>query len=327
LSRPVRSPALGRLARRAVAVAVALVADEVLGEPTIEPHPVAAFGRTMGRVERAWYADDRGAGARYALAGAGVGFATGALATSIAGPTTATALATYLACAGRALREAAADVGRPLEAGDLEAARRALPSLVGRDPSALDADEIARAVIESVAENTSDAVVATMVWGVAAGAPGALVHRALNTMDAMVGYRSPRYLEFGRASARADDAANWLPARATAALVALVRPRAAAVIASTVRRDAGAHPSPNAGVAEAAFAAALGLRLGGTNRYEGRVDVRPSLGDGRRPTAADIGAAVRLSRDVQLAAAAVLLGAAAGIGAQTSILRHALSIR
>jgi adenosylcobinamide-phosphate synthase len=149
-----------------------------------------------------------------------------------------------------------------------------------------------------VAENTVDAIVAPALWGAAAGGPGALGYRAVNTLDAMVGHHSARYERYGWASARLDDAAGWIPARATALLVAGVRPAAATAVWTAVRRDAPRHPSPNAGVAEAAFAAALGLRLGGTNVYDGRVEVRPPLGDGPPPETADIARAVRLSSDV-----------------------------
>ena len=135
---------------------------------------------------------------------------------------------------------------------------------------------------------------------------------AVNTMDAMVGHRDERYQRYGWASARLDDAAAWAPARATAGLVAACRPRAAGQVWQTVRRDAAAHPSPNSGVAEAAFAAALGLRLGGESRYGDRVELRPALGMGRPPEAADIAAAVRLSHDVALMLAAVLVMADLG---------------
>jgi adenosylcobinamide-phosphate synthase len=169
--------------------------------------------------------------------------------------------------------------------------------------------------VESVAENTVDAVVAPALWAVALGAIGAVAYRGVNTLDAMVGHRSDRYRNYGWAAARLDDLANWVPARMTAALVAAVRPGRAAAIWRAVRSDAGSHPSPNAGVAEAAFAAALGLRLGGTNRYGGRVEVRPPLGDGRPAGPSDIRAAARLSRDVTLALAAALAApAAAGRG-------------
>jgi adenosylcobinamide-phosphate synthase len=216
------------------------------------------------------------------------------------------ALAGYVATSGRALHRAALDVAEALAADDLDAARRLLPMLVGRDPASLDAAGIARAAVESVAENTTDAVVAPALWAAAAGPVGAFVHRGADTLDSMVGYRDDRYRRFGTAAARWDDVLAWVPARATAMLVACVRPGRAAAVARTVRADAGAHPSPNAGVAEAAFAAALGLRLGGTNSYGGTVEHRPTLGDGRHPTTADITAAVRLSRDVSLALAGTL---------------------
>jgi adenosylcobinamide-phosphate synthase len=160
--------------------------------------------------------------------------------------------------------------------------------------------------VESVAENTVDAVVAPALWAAVAGAPGVLAHRAANTMDAMVAHRNERYDRFGWAAARLDDAAAYVPARVTAVLVAACRPRAAGEVWRTVRRDAGAHPSPNSGVAEAAFAAALGVRLGGPSRYGDRVEQRPALGDGVPPAPEDIERAVILSRDVTMALAATL---------------------
>lgn len=280
--------------------------DRVLGEPPSAVHPVAGFGTTMGRVEARLYRPTVAAGAAYAAVGVALGAASGRRLRS-------TAAATYVASAGRSLGDAATAVGDALAAGDLDLARERLPSLVGRDPSALDAGEIARAVVESVAENTVDAVVAPAFWAAVGGATGALAHRAINTMDAMVGYRSDRYARFGTAAARLDDAAAYLPARATALLVVAARPAAAADVWRVVRRDAAGHPSPNAGVAEAAFAAALGVTLGGENRYGDRVEVRATLGDGRPVTPADIPAAVRLSRDCTLVLAG-LLGAAGAIG-------------
>ena len=239
---------------------------------------MAAFGSAMTAFERRAYDGTRAGGVVHA----GVGLGLGVLAGTVLGRgPLATTAATAIAVAGRGLGDAAALVGGALTIGDLDAARRALPSLVGRDPTGLDAEEIARAVVESVAENTVDAVVAPALWAAVGGAPGALGYRAVNTMDAMVGHRSDRYAEYGWASARLDDAANWVPARLTAALVMAVRPRAAAGVVRAVRHDAPAHPSPNSGVAEAAFAGALGLRLGGVSRYGDRVEIRPPLGDGR----------------------------------------------
>jgi adenosylcobinamide-phosphate synthase len=279
--------------------AVGVLADRVLGEPPAEAHPVVAFGRLMRAVERRVYRDSRAAGVAHAVMGAGLGVAAGGVLGS-------TAVATWMAVAGRALGEAARNVGAPLESGDLDRARELLPALVGRDPSVLDEKEIARAVVESVAENTVDAVVAPALWAAALGAPGALGYRAVNTLDAMVGHRSPRYAEYGWASARLDDLAGWVPARVTAALVAAVRPASAGDVWWAVRTQAPAHPSPNAGVAEAAFAAALGLRLGGENRYGDRVELRPALGRGRPADAGDILRAVSLSRDVTIALAGLL---------------------
>lgn len=285
--------------RRPLAASVGILADRVLGEPPASVHPVVGFGRVMRAVEQAGYADARGPGAAHAALGVGIGVGAGALVGSAA-------VATYVAVGGRALADAAAAVAGALELGELERARSLLPALVGRDPDGLDEKEVARAVVESVAENTVDAVVAPALWAAMLGAPGALGYRAVNTLDAMVGHRSARHRNYGWASARADDLAAWVPARATAALVAAVRPSSASAVWQAVRMQAPAHPSPNAGVAEAAFAAALGLRLGGENRYGETVEVRPPLGTGRPPEPADIARAVTLSRDVSLALAGLL---------------------
>jgi adenosylcobinamide-phosphate synthase len=298
------------------AVTAGIAADWLLGEPPAHWHPVAGFGRAMSWLEAGWYADTRGRGALHAAAGTGAAAAAGwtlgrGAPTQAGRGWAALALATYIAVAGRALALAAKDVAAALEAGDLGTARARLPALVGRDPAGLDEREAVRAVVESVAENTVDAVVAAALWGAVGGAPAVLAYRAVNTLDAMVGHRSPRYARYGWAAARTDDLAAWVPARFTALLVAVVRPGAAGPIWQAVRRQAGAHPSPNAGVAEAAFAAALGVRLGGCNTYEGRQEHRAQLGTGVAPSAPDIHRAVRLSRHVT-AAVAVLGLALAG---------------
>ena len=277
---------------RSLGVAAGVMADRLLGEPPSVAHPVARFGAVMRRVETHVYRDARPAGAAHAAVGVGLATAAGA---ALGSP----AAAAYIAVAGRALARAALDIEATLEQGDLAAARAQLPALVGREPSQLDEPEIARAVVESVAENTVDAVVAPALWAAAAGAPGVFAYRAVNTLDAMVGHRSARYEHFGWASARLDDIAGLVPARVTAGLVVAVRPGAASRVARAVREDAPAHPSPNAGVAEAAFAAALDLQLGGANRYGERVEIRPSLGTGRQPSRTDIGRAVRLSSDLE----------------------------
>jgi adenosylcobinamide-phosphate synthase len=205
------------------------------------------------------------------------------------------------------LGDEAAAVGELLGNDDLAAARARIRSLVGRDTSALGSDELARAAIESLAENTVDAVTAPLCWAVIGGAPAVLAHRAINTLDAMIGHRSPRYARFGWASARVDDVANWLPARLSALGVAALVPARASDVLLTIRRDAGQHPSPNGGIIEAAFAAALGIRLGGTNVYDGHVEARGVLGDGRTATAADIAAANTLARRLASAMAGALL--------------------
>ena len=192
----------------------------------------------------------------------------------------------------------------------MEAARRLLPSLCGRDPARLDSAGLTRAALESVAENTSDAQVAPLLWAAVGGVPAVLGYRGINTLDAMIGHRSPRYLRFGWAAARLDDAANFVAARATAALVVLCAALLGGSPSGAVRawrRDAARHPSPNAGVVEAAFAGALGVRLGGPTHYHHELQIRPTLGDGREPTVADLRRAVRLSRVVSAVCAGAVL--------------------
>ena len=201
------------------------------------------------------------------------------------------------------------EMSRLLERGDVEAARRLLPSLCGRDPATLDGAGLTRAALESVAENTSDAQVAPLLWATAGGAPAVLAYRAINTLDSMIGHRSPRYLRFGWAAARLDDLANYVAARATAVLVVMCAPLVGGSPSGAVRawrRDAARHPSPNAGVVEAAFAGALGVRLGGPTQYHHELQIRPTLGDGEQPTVADLRRAVALSRAVQAAAALLI---------------------
>lgn len=302
-----------RVGRRAASSALALVIDAVIGDEPLRPHPVALFGCAMISLERRMWDDRRLAGLRYAASGIGAAALAGTVLDRLPGGALA---AGYATVAGRGLWGSARAVESALDAGDIVGARELLPALVGRDPDALSPIEIARAAVESVAENTVDGIVAPALFTALGGASGALVYRGINTLDSMVGYRDGRYARFGWASARVDDAVNLVPARVTAALVAAVRPRAAREIWDTVRRDAPAHPSPNAGVAEAAFAAALGVRLGGTNSYRGAVEDRPLLGPlgGRVPEVRDIGGAVRCSQHVTVALLAGLTAAAVSLG-------------
>ncbi|MFH8470137.1 cobalamin biosynthesis protein [Streptomyces sp. NPDC017991] len=290
----------------AYGAAVGLLGDLLLGDPR-RGHPVAAFGRAAGTVERALWRDHRGWGALHTAvcAGGAVSLAVAArrsVRTSPVASVVLTAAATWAVVGGTSLGREARAVGGALAAGDIEVARERLPHLCGRDPQALDADGIARAVVESVAENTSDAVVGALVWGAVADVPGLVGFRAVNTLDAMVGHKSTRHRRYGWASARLDDVVGWPGARLTAVLAAVAggNPRGAV---TAWRADAGKHPSPNAGPVEASFAGALGVRLGGTLSYAGRVEHRPVLnGPGRAVRVEDIERAVRLSRRVSLLA-------------------------
>ncbi|WP_327291717.1 cobalamin biosynthesis protein [Streptomyces sp. NBC_01198] len=298
----------------AYGAALGFLGDLVAGDPR-RGHPVAAFGRAAGAVERRMWRDDRLSGAVYAALCAGAVAGAVALAGRAVRPNAAlsaglTAACTWSVLGGTSLAREARAVAAALDAGDVEAARARLPHLCGRDPQHLDADQIARAVVESVAENTSDAVVGALVWGAVGGLPGLAGFRAVNTLDAMVGHRSPRHLRFGWAAARLDDAAGWPGARLTAALAALASPHPMDAL-RTWRRDAAAHPSPNAGPVEAAFAGALRLRLGGTLSYAGRTEHRPVLGAGYpSPTPADIPRAIALSRRVSALSLALTVSAA-----------------
>jgi adenosylcobinamide-phosphate synthase len=288
----------------AAALAGGWLADALLGDPR-RGHPVAGFGRAAGALERLAYAPSRARGALFAgvlVAGAAL---TGELLARLAGRRAALVVTIWAALGGRSLAREARALAAHVQRDDLDAARAALPSLCGRDPAGLDATQLCRAAVESVAENTADAVVGALVWGAVAGPAGVTAYRAANTLDAMVGHHSPRYEDFGWAAARLDDALGWPGARATAVLAVLCaplaggRPRAAW---RALRRDGARHPSPNAGRAEAAFAGALGLRLGGPLAYAGHLEARPHLGDGRPPDAGDIERAVRLSLAVGAAA-------------------------
>lgn len=330
---------------RAVGLVLGVAADLVFADPR-RGHPVAGFGRVAGALERRVYADSRAAGVGYTavlvggtvlgagMLGAGTSWAgrvragglSARLCTGSRDACTAplhgctqckgrgrggvevllTAVATWAVLGGTSLVREGTALADSLDAGDLTAARARIPHLCARDPELLDTAGMARAGVESLAENTSDAVVAPLFWGAVAGVPGLLGYRAVNTLDAMVGYRSPRYARFGWAAARLDDLANLVPARVCALLTAAAAPlvggRPGAALRAW-RRDAREHPSPNAGPVEAAAAGALGVRLGGRTEYAYGAEDRPSLGTGPAPTTADLHRAARLSRAVGLLAA------------------------
>jgi len=286
-------------------------ADLAIGDP-IRWHPVAGFGRVAARVDRAVYAPSRAQGAAFALVLVGAaGLLANALARTRARRAPALLLLTWAALGGRSLVGEARRIAGALDAGELELARAALPALAGRDAGALNADGICRAVVESVAENTGDAVVSALLWGAVAGPAGVAVYRAANTLDAMVGQRNERYAEFGWAAARLDDALSWPGSRLGALLAVALAPTVGGSPAAAwrvLRRDGAAHPSPNAGRLEAAFAGALGLRLGGPLSYGGRAELRPELGDGPAPGSDDVRRACVLSLAVGLASALLCAG-------------------
>jgi adenosylcobinamide-phosphate synthase len=293
----------------ALGLTVGYLADRVVGDPR-RGHPVAGFGLAASWLEARCYADRRAAGVVHTGALVGAAIALGAalerLVSNRSLPTViATAAATWAVLGGRSLSREAATVANQLAGGTLTTARVQVRHLVGRDTAELSSEEVARATVESVAENTSDAIVAPLLWGAVAGLPGLLGYRAANTLDAMIGYRSPRYLKFGWAAARLDDLANWLPARLAALAAAAWAPLVGGITGNTLRaarRDAGRHPSPNAGVVEAAFAGALDIRLGGQNSYRGTVEDRGILGTGRPVAVADISRANRLAGAVSVSA-------------------------
>jgi adenosylcobinamide-phosphate synthase len=302
----------------AAGIVAGVAFDALLADPR-RGHPVALFGHGAAVLERRLYADAHRRGVVFTtccVAGAvGLGVAAQRAVRGrchdaewllIGGVVWTVVGATSL------VREAGAVAGL-LEAEDIAAARVRLSHLCARDSGALDEKALTRATVESVAENTCDAMVAPLFWGVVAGVPGLLGYRTVNTLDAMVGYHSARYERFGWAAARLDDVVNWVPARLTALLTVALAPAAGGSPAEAwriLRRDGARHPSPNAGRCEAAVAGALGVALGGTNDYGGRTEHRPRLGNGRTPEVSDVARSVRLSRTVGLAAAVLAAGTA-----------------
>jgi adenosylcobinamide-phosphate synthase len=301
------------------------ITDALAGDPA-RGHPVALFGQAVSALERRVYAARRSRGTAFTagsvlLATAPVMAAAQLTRRSPLARLALTAALTWAVTGARSLAAEAARIHRALAAADLPAARQILPHLCGRDPADLDTTGIARAVIESVAENTSDAIVAPLLWGALAGPPGLAGYRAVNTLDAMVGHHCARYERFGWASARLDDVANWAPARLTALLAAACSPAVGggpAVTWQTAVDDGPRHPSPNAGWCEAAFAGALGVRLGGTLSYAGRVEHRPALGTGPPPEPADIARAIRLSRAITAASTPLAAALAVAAAARTA---------
>ena len=313
---------------RGASVATALLADALLGEPPETIHPVVFMGRAISVFERRALALKNARRARLAglflavtLPVLSFALARGAL--CLAPPRLrwifeVALLSTTLSIRG--LAQSALAVASKLEGGDLASARVRVGAFVGRDTAHLSPKEVSRAAIESVAENASDGVVAPMLYGLLLGAPGALAYKAVNTLDSMVGHPHPPYDNLGWASARLDDFVNLVPSRLTTLLAAAVSGFAGgsgvATTLAVANRYGPLTKSPNAGWAEAAFAGALGLKLGGPNSYGGALREGPVLGIGRAPGTADILRAVRLMRLVCLSLTGLALVAAlAGVRA------------
>jgi adenosylcobinamide-phosphate synthase len=280
-------------------LAAAYALDVALGDPEWLPHPVRGFGWLIRRGERAL----RRIGSRPTeelLAGAaltGAVVSIGWIAGRPAGALWQIAL-TWTTLATRSLLDESGSVIRALEHGDLAVARSRVGRIVGRDVDGLDEAEIARAVIETLAESACDGIVAPLYWLAVGGLPAAMAYKAVNTLDSMIGHREPPYRYFGSVAARLDDGANFVPARLTAlaiAAAACLHGEDGARSLRIWRRDGDKHDSPNAGQSEAAMAGALGVRLGGTNYYEGERHDGPLFHpQGRRPTVRDARAAAAI---------------------------------
>jgi adenosylcobinamide-phosphate synthase len=298
------------IAAHAAAMLLALALDAAIGWPDALyrriGHPVAWLGRLIGAGDRALnregdsFARRRALGVALALAVIGLAVLVG---WAMPGNWMLAGVLAWPLVAARSLYSHVAAVARPLARDDLDGARRAVSMIVGRDPDRLDRAGVARAAAESLAENTSDGVIAPLFWGVLFGLPGIAGYKAVNTLDSMIGYRSARHRAFGWAGARIDDLANLVPARLTGLLYALAGGRPARGLA-VMWRDARHHRSPNAGWPESAFAAALNIRLSGPRVYpEGMSQDAWLNGAAPDPGAAD------LIRGLALFRRAVLLGA------------------
>ncbi|MDO4928253.1 MAG: CobD/CbiB family cobalamin biosynthesis protein [Corynebacterium sp.] len=280
-------------------IPVGVALDAVLADPGGKYHPVAIFGRWASAVEARIYQPTRKAGVSFLiLTVTPVVGGTWYLSRQI--PQAMLAMSLAISLGGTTLERVALRMATDL-VKDPELARQWIPWLCSRDPAALDGPAMARATVESLAENASDAAIASLWWAIF-GAPAVVLHRCVNTLDAMVGYHNVRYEQFGWATARLDDCLAYIPARITSSLhclVAIVRGKAGSL--SVLVQQASAHPSPNAGLVEASAALALGVRLGGTTVYPHGMEHRPALGDPAAPppNVETIGQTIRLERFVR----------------------------
>ncbi len=281
----------GALAMPAAALAATLL-DRLLGEPR-RFHPLIGFGKLAGAVEKRLNRRRLPAGL-LAWALVVLPFVALAFALRPFAPFAVDVALLYFALGSRSLAEHAEAVARPLREGRLDEARRRVGWMVSRETAQLDESGVAKAGMESVLENGNDAIFGTLFWFALLGGPGALLFRLANTLDAMWGYRTERFNLFGRPAARLDDALNWLPARLTALTYALLGQTRQAV--RCWRTQAGNWESPNAGPVMSAGAGSLGVQLGGAAIYHGQEEIRPPLGCGPAPVAADLDRAIALIR-------------------------------
>ncbi|MGJ7909778.1 adenosylcobinamide-phosphate synthase CbiB [Neobacillus sp. LXY-1] len=281
-----------------VSISIAYIVDLVIGDPPKWPHPVKWMGSLIAYLEKRWNNgyDKKTKGVLMLLFVLLTVFFVVILVTWMAyeiHPVFGIAVESIIistTIAQKSLRNASLEVYQPLINGDLGEARTKLSYIVGRDTDELDEGEIARGAIETVAENTSDGVTAPLFWALIGGAPLAMVYRATNTCDSMVGYQNEKFQEFGWASAKWDDVMNWIPSRLTGLVMLLGnRPKILHYRKawSILFRDAKKHPSPNSGWGEAAVAVILGIQLGGINYYKGIVSNRAKMGEPLRPIVAE----------------------------------------
>lgn len=275
-----------------LAALAAMLLDRLLGEPR-RFHPLVGFGNLASAIEKLLNRRSLAGGVLAWLLVVGPWVALAFWLRPLA-PFAVDVVLLYFALGAQSLCEHAEAIAKPLREGRLDEARQRVGWIVSRETSQLDESGVAKAGVESVLENGNDAIFGALFWFALLGGPGALLFRLANTLDAMWGYRTERYNLFGRAAARLDDVLNWLPARLTAASYALLGQTRNAL--QCWRRQAPGWESPNAGPVMAAGAGSLGLALGGAATYHGQEEIRPPLGNGPAPLAADLGRAIRLIR-------------------------------
>lgn len=274
----------------------ALMLEAVVGYPDAMhrrvPHPVTWIGRALTELEQRWNTEAHNRKLRGIVTlviVAGAAGAVGSVIEHLAPPMIVVVIAT-VGLAQRSLYQHVTAVLRPLQSGDVVAARGALAFIVGRDVHDLDETSVAAAGLETLSESFNDGIVAPAFWFLIGGLPGLFIYKAVNTADSVIGHMEPRWRDFGWAAARTDDVMNWIPARLAGAMIAV----AGWGGWRTMWADARKHASPNAGWPEAAMAGALNVTLGGPASYDGVVHPRAVFGSGARPAAADLGRGLHL---------------------------------